>query len=423
MTALRSQGLSNLTQRHGVKVASAVSVEDCCLAAGEVVGHEHIMSASRMNSATVVFLSSVEKANELVETGIVVDNLFTPVLPLSMPSKKVLLSNVPPFVSDETLVRIMSRYGKLVSPIKMIPVSCKSPLLKHVVSFRRFLFMILNADEELDLSLHLKVDDCDYIIYATTEKMKCFNCGGVGHLIRTCPSKTNENRSVADASGGRVGKSAEAGPSNAAPSGTESGKMKERADVSLSATECVTAPVTNPETVVGKNNSANVDIPIYKSVVQTDMQRSDGAVNVLQSDSRWDGIEMEAEQSQFKVPTKRKKAGDFQTNKAKKADVEDVYCDDGMESGGESSDSGVSLSQSDFSTRNYEVDDIKLFLRATKNKRGVRVTEFFPDAKQFVDKTRLFMSESLFTNKEIYRLKKIVRTLSSGDTNEDSEKA
>lgn len=132
---------------------------------------------------------------------------------------------------------------------------------------------------------------------------------------------------------------------------------------------------------------------------------------------------MEAEQSQFKVPTKRKKAGDFQTNKAKKADVEDVYCDDGMESGGESSDSSVSLSQSDFSTRNYEVDDIKLFLRATKNKRGVRVTEFFPDAKQFVDKTRLFMSESLFTNKEIYRLKKIVRTLSSGDTNEDSEKA
>uniref|UniRef100_A0A9J7X201 Uncharacterized protein n=1 Tax=Cyprinus carpio carpio TaxID=630221 RepID=A0A9J7X201_CYPCA len=60
------------------------------------------------------------------------------VLPLSIPSKKVLLSNVPPFISDETLVRIMSRYGKLVSPIKMIPIGCGSPLLKHVVSFRRF---------------------------------------------------------------------------------------------------------------------------------------------------------------------------------------------------------------------------------------------------------------------------------------------
>ncbi len=153
------------------------------------------------------------------------------------------------------------------------------------------------------------------------------------------------------------------------------------------------------------------------------MQSGDGAVNVLQSDSRRDGFEMEAEQSQFKIPTKRKISGDFQATKAKKADVEDVYCDDGMESGSESSDSSVSLSQSDFSTRSYEVDDIKLFLRATKNKRGVRVTEYFPDAKQFVNKTRHFMSENLFTNKEIYRLKKIVRKLSSGDTNEDSEKA
>ncbi len=76
MTAPRSQVLSKLTRRHGVKVAAAVSVEDCCLAAGEVVGHENIVSASKMNSATVIFLNSVEKANELVETGIVVDNLL-----------------------------------------------------------------------------------------------------------------------------------------------------------------------------------------------------------------------------------------------------------------------------------------------------------------------------------------------------------
>ncbi len=70
MTALRSQVLSKLKRRHGVKVAATVSVEDCCLAAGEVVGHENNVSASKMNSATVLFLNSVEKANELVETGI-----------------------------------------------------------------------------------------------------------------------------------------------------------------------------------------------------------------------------------------------------------------------------------------------------------------------------------------------------------------
>ncbi len=99
------------------------------------------------------------------------------------------------------------------------------------------------------------------------------------------------------------------------------------------------------------------------------------------------------------------------------------YDEDGMESGSESSDSSVSLSQSDFSSRGYEVDDIKFFLRATKNKRGVRVDDYFPDIIQFVGKTRGFMSEGLFTNKEVYRLKKIVRKFTADNANEESEKA
>lgn len=74
-----------------------MSVEDCCLAIGEV-----ILSASKMNNANVIFLNNVYKANELVERGIIIDGLFTPVLPLSMPSKKVTLSNVPPFISPVT---------------------------------------------------------------------------------------------------------------------------------------------------------------------------------------------------------------------------------------------------------------------------------------------------------------------------------
>ncbi len=43
-----------LTRRHGVKVDSAVNIEECSLAIGEVIGTENIMSASRMNNAIVV---------------------------------------------------------------------------------------------------------------------------------------------------------------------------------------------------------------------------------------------------------------------------------------------------------------------------------------------------------------------------------
>ncbi len=92
----QSVNLSSLTWRHAVKVASAASVEQCCLAIGEVVGLESILSASRVNSAAVIFLDSVDKANVIVEHGVTVGGEFIPVLPLSLPSKRVTLSNVPP---------------------------------------------------------------------------------------------------------------------------------------------------------------------------------------------------------------------------------------------------------------------------------------------------------------------------------------
>ncbi len=76
-------------------------------------------------------MDSVDKANDLVEQGIVIGGEFVSVLPLSLPAKKVTLSNVPPFVSDEILTQTLSRYGKLVSPMKKIPSCSESPLLKH----------------------------------------------------------------------------------------------------------------------------------------------------------------------------------------------------------------------------------------------------------------------------------------------------
>ncbi len=145
MAAGGSEVFESLTRRHGVKVASAVSIAECCLVAGEVVGFDSVLSAARMNSAIVIFLSTVEKANELVERGLVINDAFTAVLPLSMPSKRVTLSNVPP----DFLVNMLSRYGKLVSPIKKTSLGNVSPLLKHVVSFRRYAYMVVKDNADL----------------------------------------------------------------------------------------------------------------------------------------------------------------------------------------------------------------------------------------------------------------------------------
>lgn len=66
MAAPAVGGLGSLTWHHGVKVASAVSVEDCCLAVGNVEGHQCILLESRMNNVKVIFLSLVGNTNKLV---------------------------------------------------------------------------------------------------------------------------------------------------------------------------------------------------------------------------------------------------------------------------------------------------------------------------------------------------------------------
>lgn len=125
-----------LILRNGFRCApeANTSIEDVLLAVGAKVGHDNISSASRMNKAVVVFLKNENQVKNLIESGIWINEAYVPITPLSAPATKIVISNVPPFVGNGSIIKELTRFGKIAGAIKEIPLGCKNAALKHVLS-------------------------------------------------------------------------------------------------------------------------------------------------------------------------------------------------------------------------------------------------------------------------------------------------
>ena len=291
----RMVAFGELSRKHGVKISTSfsVSVEECSLAVAEVVGHSSVRSAARMNGAVVIFVDSVAKANKVVESGIVVKDSFVSVAPLTAPAARVTISNIPPFIGDEALARELSRHGKIVSAIRKLPSGCKSPLLRHVVSHRRQVHMILNnKDCDLSLVFKFKVDDFEYAVFVNSGTLKCFACGKEGHLARACPEKVPEKRAEpADVTAGSS-KDADAveqgvaGVDKPTQSATNSESTKENAETGK---QCGVNPETATQRVVGnvenvENEMQVVNHPENKNVCIESVAKESQSESVVQEE-------------------------------------------------------------------------------------------------------------------------------------------
>lgn len=83
-----------------------------------------------MNKA---FLKAQHLVNQIIESGLTVDDDLVQVTPLYTASSKITISNVPPFITNEALEHELVHFRKIVSPFKTISLGCKHPALKRNV--------------------------------------------------------------------------------------------------------------------------------------------------------------------------------------------------------------------------------------------------------------------------------------------------
>lgn len=106
--------------------------------------------------------------------GVVPRDTFTPVYQLVNPAKKITLSNASPFIKND-LCKVLSRYGQVVSPGRMLLLGCKSPKFKHVGSHRRQLYVVLeDSDGHLNLTLNFQIEGFNYVVFVSSDTMKSF---------------------------------------------------------------------------------------------------------------------------------------------------------------------------------------------------------------------------------------------------------
>ncbi|XP_077940848.1 uncharacterized protein LOC144384627 [Gasterosteus aculeatus] len=494
-----------LTRKHGVRIAlsPSYSVEDCSLAVGKLVGHRSVKSAARMNNAVVIFLDSVEKADAVVVSGIAVHGALVPVLPLSTPAVRVTVSNVPPFIGDEALVKELSKHGKVVSPVKKVSSGCKSPLLRHVVSHKRQLLMVLNnRTKELNLMFGVEVEDFVYVVFATSDNMNCFRCGRKGHLARTCPGKDSaegagergvedrdsqgrqektggvqqEGKEAQEETGG-VKQAAENGQqgtggvqqggeaSDGGQEGTSGGQQVGRMcgegprEVQRESEVCERGedggcggvqPACQggdrvTEGLIEAQQVGQVSVGVNEEtggVRQLSQERREGVSGVQQvvlggeegqekleksQETRAEEMrsessaeDMEGEEEERKAPLKRRKTrSSGGASRAKKGSENRRSTRGKAGEPGSSADwdSTDSASSGGTVTSRYGVGRVKLFLKVTKNMKGVDMEEYFSDLEKFSRTARNGVSKKgsgRYTQQEVFRMRKIILKINRG---------
>ncbi|XDV46621.1 hypothetical protein PO909_014490 [Leuciscus waleckii] len=204
--------------------------------------------------------------------------------------------------------------------------------------------------------------------------MRCFGCGKSGHLIRGCPENSAHHSGQNDGEKGNAEQNEDGEVASTSNAPNSSGPKIVSVEIFFE------SELTRQSVEIDERNAKKNEIVTRESVESNSIDGGEALARKNQEENKVD-------------------------NESSESDCSDS--------------SGSVCSQTSWSCLEYGVDERKKFLKVTKNMRGVKIDEYFPDLRRLLENIKCLMSEGRFADKEVYRLKKIVTKIQLQLNNDD----
>lgn len=176
-----------------VKEGISLNLKDYAIAISNLTGKENLRFISKVSQNRIcITLSSKQWVDKITENKTIeIKGNRLNIRPLIIQSKRIVFSNVCPWIPDSVLVDILKKAGiRLESGIMFLRAGLDEPGLNHTNSHRRQAY--INPDDiskiPKDNKVQINWDGTTYWIYISTELITCYLCKEDGHIARQCPN-------------------------------------------------------------------------------------------------------------------------------------------------------------------------------------------------------------------------------------------
>lgn len=184
--------------------STSVMIEEYVAALATIVPPGTIAHASKLSGKAVFYLTTKKVADAAVVKGMTVRGIHVQLEPIDSVAARIVVSNVPPYIPDKDMLEHVSKLGTIVSPVRALPLGCRDPALKHVLSFRRQVNVLLTPGQHEEGSFVIVYEGIAHRLFYAKDCIKCNLCKQEGHFRRDCPKPTTPR--VAEKSGEEGGR-------------------------------------------------------------------------------------------------------------------------------------------------------------------------------------------------------------------------